>query len=273
VIKDAWVLDNTFGDVFNDTPQQNGRLNVTANQYDGQDRLTLATAPEGGTFGYTYSADLLRNVIQVTQTQKPGFPPPTSLTTTYAYDPVYNRPTSITDPLGLVTTALCDRATGNLASTIADTGSAPHLNATSNFTDNGFGQILTATDPLQTVTLDGYDSFGNRTSIMRDYRPNRLNQRTTMGYAALGDVGSVTDPNGHVATSTYDANRRIATVTTPATSAMPNGLVTTCTYDPASRARLRSRSRTILLTLFVAKCRGRPLALACCWRARRWSRA
>ena len=28
-----------------------GRLNVTSNQYDGQDRLVLATAPEGGRYG------------------------------------------------------------------------------------------------------------------------------------------------------------------------------------------------------------------------------
>jgi hypothetical protein len=55
VITDAGVLDSGVGNVFNDTPQQNGLVNVARNQYDGQDRLLLATAPEGGTTAYSYS--------------------------------------------------------------------------------------------------------------------------------------------------------------------------------------------------------------------------
>src|SRR5712691_5887395 len=54
VVKDAFVLSAGFGNVFNDTPQQNGVVNVTTNQYDGIDRLTLTTLPEGGTTAYSY---------------------------------------------------------------------------------------------------------------------------------------------------------------------------------------------------------------------------
>ena len=113
VIKDAFVLRSGFGDVFNDTPQQNGVVNVSSNQYDGADRLILATLPEDGTTAYQWSSDLEQNVIQVTQTPKPGSPL-SHLATGYAYDPVYNKPTRITDPLGLVATmqydpAICSR--------------------------------------------------------------------------------------------------------------------------------------------------------------------
>jgi YD repeat-containing protein len=127
VIKDAFVLSGSFGDVFNDTVQQNGIVDVAASQYDGLGRLILATAPEGGTTGYTWSSDLESNITQVTRTPKPGSPL-SSLTTSYAYDPVYNRPTSITDPLGLVTTMAYATATGNLLSSIADAGGG-HFNA------------------------------------------------------------------------------------------------------------------------------------------------
>jgi RHS repeat-associated protein len=95
--------------------------------------------------------------------------------------------------------------------------------------------VLTATDPLGTVTQYAYDGFGNPTSVTRDAGLGRLNQLTSMAYNGLGDVVSVTDPNGHVTTSAYDANRRVTSATTPATSAAPNGLVTSLSYDPDGR--------------------------------------
>jgi RHS repeat-associated protein len=56
-----------------------------------------------------------------------------------------------------------------------------------------------------------------------------------MTYNAVGDVASVTDPNGNVTTSTYDAARRPTTVTSPATPAAPKGVVTALSYDPDGR--------------------------------------
>jgi RHS repeat-associated protein len=257
IITDAWMLDGSFGNVFNDTAQQNGVVNVARNQYDGQDRLVLATAPEGGTVAYAYSPDLEHNVIQVTQTAKPGSPL-APLIMAYTYDPTYNKPTSITDPRGLVTTMSYDGPTGNLLSIVADAGSAPHFNAKTSFTYNDVGQVVTATDPVGTVTLSGYGSFGNRTSITRDYGSGRLNQLTTMSYSAPGDVTSVTDPNGNVTTNVHDAARQLTTVTSPGTAAAPSGVVTGFSYDrdgrivqtqqSANGAVLRSTSATYTLT-------------------------
>ena len=70
---------------------------------------------------------------------------------------------------------------------------------------------------------------------MRDVGPAHLNQTTTMGYDAVGNATAVTDPNGNITRSTFDALRRPITVTSPATAAAPNGVVTSLSYDPDGR--------------------------------------
>lgn len=224
MLKDAWVLSGT-GNVFNDTVQSNGVVNVASNQYDGQDRLAKAIAPEGGSTAYSYSPDLNQNVVQIVQTPKPGSPL-SPLTTTLAYDALYNKPTMVTDPRGLVTQNAYDRETGNLLSTIADMGTGAHFNAVTSFTYSNIGQPLAATDALGAVTLNAYDSLGNLTSTTRDY--GRLNQVTSLGYDNVGNATSVTDPNGNLTGSTYDAARRLTSVTAPAA---PQTLVTAYSYD------------------------------------------
>jgi RHS repeat-associated protein len=233
VLKDAWVLNNnSIGNVFNDTPQQDNVVNVASSQYDGQDRQILTTAPEAGTAAYTYSPDLKQNLIQVTRNAKPGsllLP----LTTTYTYDPIFNRPTSVTDPLGLVMTMSYDGATGNLLSTVRDAGGGSHLNATSRFAYNVNGQIVSTTDPLGATSQFGYDLRGNPVWSIHNY--GGLNQLTQTTYSALGDPIAVTDPNGNITTSTYDAARRPVSVTAPGTSSAPGGLTTTNFYDQDGR--------------------------------------
>ena len=242
IIKDASILSSGFGDVFNDTPQQNGVVNVASTQYDGLDRPILTLAPEGGTVGYSYSPDLENNIIAITRTAKPGSPL-APLTTTYTYDPIFNKPTSITDPLGLVTNMTYDVVTGNMLRTVTDAGSAGHFNATTRLGYNGVGQVLTAVDPLQTLTQFSYGAFGNLVSVIRDCcGAGYLNQTTNLAYSPFGDVISSTDPIGNVTRTTYDANRRRGTTTLPVTSAAPGGLVTTFTYDPVGQLLQTSQS-------------------------------
>jgi RHS repeat-associated protein len=47
----------------------------------------------------------------------------------------------------------------------------------------------------------------------------------------VGNLVSVTDPNGNIATGTFDANRRALTVTAPAAPAAAGGVMTANTYD------------------------------------------
>ncbi|CAN7548504.1 RHS repeat-associated core domain-containing protein [Bradyrhizobium sp. LjRoot220] len=208
-----------------------GLNRLTANAYDGLNRLSSSTTPEGSSVAYTYDSvqnPWANNVASVTRNPKPG-PPLASLTTTYSYDPIYNKPASVTDPRGLVSTMSYDGATGNLTTSISDVGGSPHFNARTSFTYNGVGQVLTATDPLGAVTRFTYDNSGNQTSIVRDAGAGHLNQITTIGYSAVGDPISVTDPRGNTATSSYDAARR------PITTTAPNDLVTTNSYDAEGR--------------------------------------
>jgi len=60
----------------------------------------------------------------------------------------------------------------------------------------------------------------------------------------------VTDPNGNVTTSRYDADRRRTAVTSPGSSAAPAGLVTSFAYDPDGRViqTQQSASGSVLTT-------------------------
>ena len=177
--------------------------------------------------------DINSNVLTTTATAKPGSPL-SPLVTTATYDPTYNNPLTVTDPLGLVATMTYDPATGNLLSATADSA---HLKATTRYTYNGVGLPLTITDPVGTVTQNVYDGFANRTSTTQDAGPGRLNLTTSFTYNGPGDVLTVTDPRGagFTTTNTYDFARRLLTTTSPATAAAPSGIVTAYSYDPAGR--------------------------------------
>lgn len=249
VIKDAYVLSSSFNNnVYNDTLQQDGVVNVWSDSYDGQDRLVTATLPGGGKTIYAYSLDFNNNITQVQNFPKSGSPLPATI---FTYDPVFNEPTSIKDPLGLVSTRSYDPTSGNLLVAVADAGSG-HLNATSTFTyfgpgQNGVGLVQTATDPLGVVTAYSYDSFGNQLTVTRDSAPagsGHLNLTTQFGYDSFGDVNSLTDPNGNITISNYDVDRRLTSTTLPQVPSQPGPLVTQFTYDPDGRLLQTQQSMT-----------------------------
>ena len=237
VTKDASVLNFSGlsqGQVYGDTTQQNNVVNVVTNQYDGIDRLTQSTLPEGSSTSFTYDTGAnawANNIATIVQTPKPSSGSPT-LTTTIAYDAIYNRPIQLVDPRGLVSLMTYDPATGNLVHSVSDAG-AGHFSAVRAYTYNGYGQVLTATDPLASVTATAYDGSGNPISVTAD--SGRLNLTSHFTYSALGDVLTATDPKGNTATSAYDANRRLIGTTLPFGGSGPGPLVTAFTYDGNSQ--------------------------------------
>ncbi|MCC7483609.1 MAG: hypothetical protein IT529_01350, partial [Burkholderiales bacterium] len=217
-----------------DIQDYSGLNRVTKTSYDGLDRPTLVTLPEGNNVATAYDPSVnawANNIASVTRNPKPGSGL-SAATTSYTYDFRWNKPVTVTDALGRVSTVSYDEK-GNVIAAIADAGAAPHFNATSRFTYTGAGLILTATDPLGTVTQYSYDTQGNITQLTGDY--GRLNQVTKLAYNAVGNVIAATDPNGNVTRTVYDLTRRPVSITSPATPAAPAGIVTSFTYDPDGR--------------------------------------
>ncbi len=226
--------------------------------YDGLDRPIGVTQLEGGSSTYTYSTAnaWANNIATVTKVPKPGASPPPSLVTAYTYDPIFNKPVTVTDPLGLVTAMTYDGTTGPLLTVVADSGPSPHLNATTAYTYNAVGLPLAVRDPMGTVTQFAYDGFGNRIATVAD--AGGLGLTTAWAYDGVGNVTSATDPRGNATTATWDANRRPIATTTPGTLVAPGGLTTTNTYgangqvlqvsQSADGAVLRTTSATYTLT-------------------------
>ncbi len=209
---------------------------TTSFLYDGLDRLSSTTLPEKGVISYTYATSpnaWANNVASMVRTPKP-LSPLSPLITSYTYDASFNKPLTVTDPRGLVTTMAYDSQTGNLLSSIADSGG---LKATTRYTYDAAGLPLTVTDPVGTVTQFAYDASGNRTSTIADAGTGRLNQTTTAAYDSRGDPVSVTDPRGNVTTATYDDARRqiAATAPPPQPGLTVLAVTTTTTYDPDNR--------------------------------------
>ncbi|WP_211357694.1 RHS repeat-associated core domain-containing protein [Denitratisoma oestradiolicum] len=181
--------------------------NVTQHAYDGQGNLIATTTPENETTRFTYTPQ--GQVFIVIDSQ--------GNLTLYDYDPVFNKPTRITDPLGNVTQHAYD-GQGNLIAT-----TTPE-NETTRFTYTPQGQVETVTDPLGRVTRLNYDPQGN---LIRTTDP--LGNTTDLAYDAANRLAQITSPSGLTARRAYDVLDRLTETTDP------SGNVTRITYDPQDR--------------------------------------
>jgi RHS repeat-associated protein len=226
--------------------QDSAGLNrVTTNLYDGLDRLTSTTMPEGNTLAYTYDGarnPWANNIATIKRNKKPGSPLPSPTTQSFTYDPTWNKVASATDPLGLVTSSQYDTR-GNLIQTVVDAGAPPHFNATTASVYDSYGKVILTTDPTGTVTQFQYDPFENLISSVADYGSGRLNLTTRYGYDTTGNVVTKTDPNRNTVTMTYDAARRLLTTTAPPPFNLGSNLVQTSnSYDADGHLTAVARS-------------------------------
>jgi RHS repeat-associated protein len=166
-------------------------------------------------------------------------------TTTYTYEPVFNKVTLITDPLGNIFKYTYD-SSGNMV-----TATDPNGHTTSN-TYNSAGQRTETTDALGQKTTFSYsaqavgadlisitDQLGNKTLLAYDSasRPvaivDALGKQTTVTYDALDHVVILTNPQGNTIHVNYDPVGNLLTL------ADPNRNMVSFTYD--ARSRISSR--------------------------------
>jgi len=157
----------------------------------------------------------------------------------YTYDPAYpDQVSTITpkDPYGNVLTNFAswvyeycgpgDPAPGALKR--AKRYDRPHTTTQTmaEYTYDGKGHVLTATNEFFRVSTFTYNASGDRITETADGRT------TTYGYDPLGRVVSSTDALGHTTSYTYDALDRVLTVTLPRpSSASALNFVTAYSYD------------------------------------------
>jgi RHS repeat-associated protein len=198
--------------------------NYTANYYYGTDgRLSQVKSPAGVNTYATY--DPAGEVL--TRTDGAGN------ITRFAYDGL-GRQTKTTRPDGTYTTAIYDRA-GRVTATKAFDAVGTQLSGESSTYDNN-GNVLTATDARNTVTIFAYDPTG---LLVSEVQPITAidSITTTFGYDLAGNRTRFTDGRGNRTITTYNTWNLPESLIEPATPALPNpadGTFTTA-YDAMGR--------------------------------------
>ncbi len=199
-----------------------GRVSLT--EYDNYRRKSKATAPEGNFTTWTYDAK--SNVLSTTMTPKPGSPLAVK-TTSATYNALCNLAVTETDELSRVTTTALNTTTCKATSVTQP--AVGGVSPVTSYTYNGFGQVLTKTDPTGLVTQTTYHATnGNVLSVILNpgTAPN-IAATTTFAYDTAANVIQITDPRGFVHTATYDAMRRLTQYNGPTST----NTKTKWTYD------------------------------------------
>jgi len=175
--------------------------------FDRQPGTNFITAIRGRTTAgdvfYTYDGS--GNVLSVTDAL--------GRTTTYIYDPAFNRVASITDALGQRTTFAYD-ARGNL---VSRTDANSHV---TRYTYDWVGLLTEVADPLNSKTLLAYDPLGNLASVT-----DPLANKSSFQYDGVSRVAATKDSLGRTTSSVYDQLDRVTR------QVDAKGAVTQFTYD------------------------------------------
>jgi YD repeat-containing protein len=188
--------------------------------YDANGNVAFRTDFRGNRTNYSYDIARALETSRTEGLSSSGGTTIATRTSTIAWPPTLRLPATITEPVagGTKTTTNTYDANGNLTQRQVTT---PAGSRYWSWTYDGFGRVLTATDPL------------GRTSV-NTYYPNTAAQNTSIANSR-GMLASTTNAAGHTTTITaYNAYGQ------PLSMADANGLVTNMTYDV--RQRLTSRS-------------------------------
>ena len=200
---------------------------TTGYAYDGNNRVTKTTYPDGSTTQVQYNSigKQSATIDQLNRTTSYAYDADGNLTTTTypdtttastTYDANNNHLTS-TDRAGNVTTYTYDADNRLTKTTYAD----------QTFTQTAYdaaGRVASATDANGHATSYGYDDAGRRTSIT-----DALTHVTTFTYDAAGNQLSVKDANQNITQYQYDVlNRQIAVI-------YPDQTTSSTAYDALGR--------------------------------------
>jgi len=170
---------------------------VTTTTRNGDGNPTRILPPSGDAIRITY--DDRGNEITVKDEVLGG-------TTTYEYDPVFNRITAVTDPRGNTSHFDYDER-GNLRTV------RTALERRTSFTYTAQGLLETVTDPLETMHRVSYDDSGNAAEIRRGSGADTRVTTATRNMA--GAVVGVTDPENRIRTNVRDAVGRLRRIDLP----------------------------------------------------------
>jgi len=183
------VTRSTYDSSGNVLTSSDGLNRTTTNTYDGLNDLTSSQDPLLVATTYVYDAT---GNLQSRSTPLVGSSPAQSETTVYHYgDGAHpGDVTSVTDPNGKVWSTSYDQY-GNVASSTDPVGDV----STTQY--NVVGWRTASVSPRGNVSGCGCAAQHTTTFDYTDLRTNHLN--------GFGMVGTVTDPLGHIAQTTYDA--------------------------------------------------------------------
>jgi RHS repeat-associated protein len=205
--------------------------------YDANGNPASVTDYNGNVTNSVY--DLTRN-LETSRTEAYGTAQARTIST--QWNAAWRQPALITEPNR--NTAFTYDSLGNvLTKTVTDTTVSSNVARTWTYTYDSYGRMLTATGPrtdVNSTTTNTYYSCSSGTQCGRvQTSTNALGQVTTFNtYNAYGQPLTITDPNGVVATLTYDARTRVSSrqvgAETIGFSYYPTGLVQTVTLPDSS---------------------------------------
>jgi RHS repeat-associated protein len=198
---------------------------VSMTQYDGMNRMVLRTDPQGDTIATSYDAD--NNVVQTVETdvsQKPGVANETFTTNTQCDS--HNRMTSQSDNCQNTRNSaydsrnnLTDMSDAESDNTLGCSGSSNTLGNSTRYVYDGLNRRI---EVIQDLRTGGIGSNGIDTT--NSFNPGGM--ITTMtAYDGNGRMVRLTDSNGNVTQTTYDALDRKMTVM------LADGTKSSYTYD------------------------------------------
>ncbi|WP_169454359.1 LamG-like jellyroll fold domain-containing protein [Catelliglobosispora koreensis] len=233
---------------------------ISSAGYDTFGSMTQTRNPVGEVVTRTYDAMSRVKTVTYPSYTPPGASTPVVPSVQYGYNENTGDLTSVTDPLGNMTSQAYDIFGRLTKQTNADAG-------VSRYTYSLNGDLLSAVDPTGAERRATWDYLGRQVTATEIVRQTSSNHTTTFGYAVngllssktspdgvrievthntLGEIASTKDAGGAVATYTYDAAGRLLK------SLLADGTSTVDAYDLSGRMQARkwfSNTNALLRTV------------------------